>query len=246
MNVQDRQNTFDMDKYGVGQPVRRTEDPVLVQGHGRYTDDVSWPGQAHAVFVRSRNGHGIIKGIDTGAAKAMPGVLGIFTGADLSAYGTLKCAVPFKNRDGSEMKKPARYSMHTDKVRFVGDPIAVVVAETLAQAKDAAEAVEADIEVLRAVTKASDAAAPGAPQLYDDVPGNVALDYLYGDPAKVAAAFVGAAHVTKLKLVNSRLVVNAMEPRSAIASFEKASGRYTMNIGCQGAFEIGRASCRER
>ncbi len=236
MNVQDRQNTFDMDKYGVGQPVRRTEDPVLVQGHGRYTDDVSLPGQAYAVFVRSRNGHGIIKGIDTAAAKAMPGVLGIFTGADLSAYGTLKCAVPFKNRDGSEMKKPARYSMHTDKVRFVGDPIAVVVAETLAQAKDAAEAVEVDIEVLPAVTKASDAAAPGAPQLYDDVPGNVALDYLYGDSAKVAEAFAGAAHVTKLKLVNSRLVVNAMEPRSAIASFEKASGRYTMNIGCQGAF----------
>src|SRR5882762_2868230 len=236
MNVQDRQNTFDMDKYGVGQPVRRTEDPVLVQGHGRYTDDLSLPGQAYAVFVRSRNGHGIIKGIDTAAARAMPGVLGIFTGADLSAYGTLKCAVPFKNRDGSEMKKPARYSMHTDKVRFVGDPFAVVVAETLAQAKDAAEAVEVDIEVLPAVTKASDAAAPGAPQLYDDVPGNVALDYLYGDPGQVAEAFASAAHVTKLHLVNSRLVVNAMEPRSAIASFEKASGRYTMNIGCQGAF----------
>jgi carbon-monoxide dehydrogenase large subunit len=238
MNMQDRQNAFDMDKYGVGQPVRRTEDPVLVQGHGRYTDDVSLPGQAYAVFVRSRNGHGIIKGIDTVAARAMPGVLGIFTGADLSAYGTLKCAVPFKNRDGSEMKKPARHSMHTDKVRFVGDPIAVVIAETLAQAKDAAEAVEADIEVLPAVTKARDAAAPGAPLLYDNVPGNVALDYLYGDPAKVAEAFASAAHVTRLTLVNSRLVVNAMEPRSAIASFDKTSSRYTMNIGCQGAFGL--------
>src|SRR5882672_4142802 len=238
MNVQDRQNTFDMDKYGVGQPVRRTEDPILVQGHGRYTDDVGLPGQAYAVFVRSRNGHGIIKGIDTAAAKAMPGVLGIFTGADLSAYGTLKCAVPFKNRDGSEMKKPARYSMHSDKVRFVGDPIAIVVAETLAQAKDAAEAVEVDIEVLPAVTKASDAAAAGAPQLYEDVPGNVALDYLYGDSAKITEAFAKAAHVTKLHLVNSRLVVNAMEPRSAIASFDKTSSRYTMNIGCQGAFGL--------
>src|SRR4030081_1758862 len=236
MNVQDRQNTFDMDKYGVGQPVRRTEDPVLVQGHGRYTDDLSLPGQAYAAFVRSRNGHGIIKGIDTAAAKAMPGVLGVFTGADLSAYGTLKCVVPFKNRDGSEMKKPARYSMHTDKVRFVGDPLAVVIAETLAQAKDAAEAVEVDIEVLPAVTRARDAAAPGAPQLYENVPGNVALDYLYGDPAKVAEAFAGAAHVTKLTLINSRLVVNAMEPRSAIASFDKAGGRYTLNVGSQGAF----------
>jgi aerobic carbon-monoxide dehydrogenase large subunit len=234
MNVQDR--TFDLNKYGVGQPVRRTEDPVLVQGQGRYTDDLSLAGQAYAVFVRSRNGHGIIKRIDPAAAKALPGVLAIYTGKDLSAYGMLKCALPFKNRDGSEMKKPPRPSLPTDKVRFVGDPIAVVIAETLAQAKDAAEAVEVDIEPLPAVTDASEAAKPGAPQLYDDVPGNVALDYLYGDPAKVAEAFSKAAHVTKLTLINSRLVVNAMEPRSAIASFDQASGRYTLHIGCQGAF----------
>jgi carbon-monoxide dehydrogenase large subunit len=236
MNIQDRSNTFDLNKYGVGQPVRRTEDPVLVQGQGRYTDDVNVAGQAYAVFVRSRNGHGIIKSIDTTAAKGMPGVLAIYTGADLSAYGIMKCAVPFKNRDGSEMKKPKRVSLMTDKVRFVGDPIAVVVAETVAQAKDAAEAVEVDIEPLPAVTRASDAAKPDAPQLYDDVPSNVALDYLYGDPDKVAETFSKAAHVTKLDLVNSRVVVSAMEPRSAIASFDKASGRYTMNIGCQGAF----------
>jgi aerobic carbon-monoxide dehydrogenase large subunit len=236
MNIQDKTTDWALAKFGVGQPVRRTEDPVLVQGQGRYTDDLNLPGQAHAVFVRGRNGHGTIKGIDTSAAKGMPGVLGIYTGADLSAYGTLKCAVPFKNRDGSEMKKPKRPSLTGDKVRFVGDPIAVVVAETLAQAKDAAEAIEIDIETLPAVTKASDAAKPGAPQLYDDAPGNVALDYLYGDPAKVAEAFSKAAHVTKLTLINSRVVVNAMEPRAAIASFDKGSGRYTMNIGCQGAF----------
>ncbi|MEA2931006.1 MAG: aerobic carbon-monoxide dehydrogenase large subunit, partial [Hyphomicrobiales bacterium] len=236
MNVQDRSGAFDLNKYGVGQPVRRTEDPVLVQGQGRYTDDLSLPGQAHAVFVRSRNGHGTIKRIDTSVAKGMPGVLGVYTGADLSAYGTLKCAVPFKNRDGSEMKKPKRPSLTTDKVRFVGDPVAVVIAETLAAAKDAAEAVEVDIEELPAVTKASEAAKPGAPQLYDDVPGNVALDYLYGDPAKVAEAFSKAAHVTKLTLINSRVVVNAMEPRAAIASFDKANARHTLHIGCQGAF----------
>ena len=236
MNIQDKTTDWAVAKFGVGQPVRRTEDPVLVQGQGRYTDDLDLPHQAYAVFVRSRNGHGTIKRIDTAAAKAMPGVLGVYTGADLAAYGTLKCAVPFKNRDGSEMKKPPRPSLPTDKVRFVGDPVAVVVAETLAQAKDAAEAVEVDIDVLPAVTRASEAAAPGAPQLYDDVPGNVALDYLYGDPAKVAEAFAKAAHVTKVHLVNSRVVVNAMEPRAAIASFDKASGRYTMNIGCQGAF----------
>src|SRR5207244_4833381 len=119
---------------------------VLGQGQGRYTDDLSLPGQAYAGFVRSRIGHGRIKGIDTSAAKGMPGVLGVYTGADLSAYGTMKCVVPFKNRDGSEMKKPARYSLMTDKVRFVGDPVAVVVAETFMQAKDAAEAVSVDIE----------------------------------------------------------------------------------------------------
>jgi carbon-monoxide dehydrogenase large subunit len=238
MNIQERSGAFDLNKYGVGQPVRRTEDPVLVQGQGRYTDDLNVAGQAYAVFVRSRNAHGVIKGIDTTAARAMPGVLGVYTGQDLAAYGTLKCAVPFKNRDGSEMKKPARPSMPSDKVRFVGDPIAVVVAETLMQAKDAAEAVEVEIDPLPAVTQASEAVKPGAPQLYDDVPGNVALDYLYGDPAKVAEAFAQAAHVTKLHLVNSRLVVNAMEPRSAIAAFDTASGRYTMNIGCQGAFGL--------
>jgi hypothetical protein len=148
----------------------------------------------------------------------------------------MKCAVPFKNRDGSEMKKPKRLSLMTDKVRFVGDPVAVVVAETMAQAKDAAEAVELDIEPLPSVTNARDAAKPGAPQLYDDAPGNVALDYLYGDPAKVAEAFSKAAHITRLTLINSRLVVNAMEPRAAIASFDKGKERYTLNIGCQGPF----------
>jgi carbon-monoxide dehydrogenase large subunit len=236
MNVQDRPDTFDINKYGVGQPVPRTEDPTLVQGHGRYTDDLTLPKQAYAAFVRSRHAHGVIKGIDTGTAKGMPGVLAIYTGADLSAYGTMKCVVPFKNRDGSEMKKPKRHSLMSDKVRFLGDPLAVVVAETFAQARDAAEAVDVEIDALPAVTRASEAAKDGAPQLYDDVPNNVALDYLYGDPDKVAEAFAKAAHVTKLNLINSRVVVSAMEPRGAIASYDKASGRFTLNVGCQGAF----------
>ena len=236
MNIQDKNADWSLAKFGIGQPVRRTEDPVLVQGRGRYTDDVNEAGQAYAVMVRSRNAHGIIKGIDTSAAKAMPGVLAVYTGADLTAYGTLKCVVPLKNRDGTDMKKPARPSLPSDKVRFVGDPVAVVVAETASQAKDAAEAVEVGIEMLPSVTKASDAAKPGAPQLYDDVPGNVALDFLYGDPAKVADAFSKAAHVTKLTLINNRLVVNAMEPRAAIGMFDKANGRFTLNVGSQGAF----------
>ena len=147
----------------------------------------------------------------------MKGVLGVYTGADLAGYGTLKCIVPFKNRDGSEMKKPPRPALATDKVRFVGDPVAFVVAETLYQAKDAAEAVEVEIEPLPAVVDPEEAVRAGAPQLYDDVPDNIALDYHYGDSDAVNAAFAKAAHVTKLKIVNSRVVVNAMEPRAAVA-----------------------------
>ena len=168
-------------------------------------------------MVRSRHAHGIIRKIDTAAARKMKGVLGVYTGADLAGYGTLKCIVPFKNRDGSEMKKPPRPALATDKVRFVGDPVAFVVAETLNQAKDAAEAVEVDIEPLPAVVDPEAAVRADAPQLYDDVPDNVALDYHFGDTAAVKAAFARAAHVTKLKIVNSRVVVNAMEPRAAVA-----------------------------
>src|SRR5262245_14888678 len=151
-----------LQKFGVGQPVPRNEDPTLVRGEGRYTDDVSLPGQAYAVIVRSTHAHGIIRKIDTAEARAMPGVLAAYTGADLTGYGGLKCFPPLKNRDGTPMKKPLRPALPTDKVRFVGDPIACVVAETLAQAKDAAEAVVADVEPLGAVTKASEADKPGA------------------------------------------------------------------------------------
>src|SRR5215510_2136269 len=209
-----------LQKFGVGQPVRRTEDPTLVRGEGRYTDDINLPNQAYAVMVRSTHAHGIIRNIDVAAARAMPGVLAVVTGADLAAagYGGLKCLPPLKNRDGTPMKKPMRPALPTDKVRFVGDPVACVVAASVAQAKDAAEAVVVDIDSLPAVTRASDAAKAGAPQLYDDVPGNVALDFLYGDPQGVADAFAKAAHVTRLDLVNNRLVVSAMEPRAAVAA----------------------------
>ena len=183
-------------KFAIGQSLPRSEDPMLLRGQGRYTDDVSLPGQAYAVMVRSRNAHGVIRAIAIEAASAVPGVLGVYTAADLQSYGPLKCVVPFKNRDGSPMKKPWRGALAKDKVRYVGDPIACVVAETLNAAKDAAEAVEADIDPLPAVVTAEDAARAGAPLLYDDVPGNVALDYHYGDADAVSAAFAAAAHVT--------------------------------------------------
>jgi carbon-monoxide dehydrogenase large subunit len=221
-------------KFAIGQPVLRTEDPKLVRGEGRFTDDVNLAGQAHAVMVRSRHAHGVIRGIHTAAARALPGVLAVYTGADLAAagYGTFRCIVPFNNRDGSPMRKPPRPALPTDKVRFVGDPIACVIAESLWQAKDAAEAIEADIEPLPAVTNPEEAAQAGAPVLHADAPDNVALDYHYGDSAKVAEAFARAAHVTSLKLINNRIVVNPMEPRAAVAAY--ADGRFTLHVPSQG------------
>jgi carbon-monoxide dehydrogenase large subunit len=238
MNVQDDPQRLALMKFGIGQPVLRTEDPTLVRGHGNYTDDVQLPNEAYAVIVRSRLAHGVIKRIDTAAARKLPGVLGVYTGADLTQYGTLKCIVPFNNRDGSPMIKPPRPALPTDKVRYVGDPVAFVVAETLLQAKDAAEAVEMEIDQLPAVVRPADAARPGAPLLYDEAPGNVALDYHYGDSAQVNAAFAKAAHVTRIHLVNSRVVVNAMEPRAAIGVYDAASGRYTLHVPSQGVFGL--------
>ncbi len=221
-----------VEKFAVGQSVPRSEDPMLLRGEGRYTDDVSLPGQAYAVMVRSRNGHGIIRAINADAARKMPGVLAVLTAADLEAYGPLKCIVSFKNRDGSPMKKPWRGTLAKDKVRYVGDPVACVIAETILAAKDAAEAIEVEIDPLTAVVSAEDAAREGAPLLYDDVPGNVPLDFHFGDAAAVEAAFATAAHVARLKLVNSRVVVNAMEPRAALAAYD--GDRFTLHVGSQG------------
>ena len=225
-------------KFGVGQPVRRSEDPKLVRGEGRYTDDIGLKGQAYAVMVRSSEPHGVIRGIDTAAAKAMPGVLTVLTGEDLKAYGGLKCNLPLKSKDGSPIKYRPRPALAGDKVRFVGDPVACVVAETIAQAKDAAEAVVLDIEPLPAVVGARDAAKPGAPQLYDEVPGNIALDYHYGDKDKVADAFAKAARVVRMPLINQRLVVNSIEPRSAIGEFDAASEKWTLHSCSQGVFGL--------
>jgi len=238
MNFQDQPDNWALKKYAVGQPVPRNEDPYLVRGRGRYTDDLNLPDQAYAVMVRSRQAHGIIRFINLSPALGMPGVLGAYAGAELAAagYGSLRCALPLNNRDGSQMHRPLRPALPTDKVRFVGDPVAFVVAETAAQARDAAEAVAIEIEELPAVTRPADAAKPGAPLLYDEVPGNVVLDYHYGDAERVAAAFATAAHVTRLNLINNRLVVNAMEPRAALAEFDQEAERFTLHVGCQGVF----------
>ena len=225
-------------KFGIGQPVHRREDPVLVQGQGCYTDDISLPGQVYAAFVRSPYAHGEVRGIDTEAARELPGVLGVYTAADLDGYGTFPNGLSFKNRDGSPMKKPAREALARDRVRFVGDPVAFVVAETQIEAREAAEAVALDIEPLPAAITAEEAVAEGAPVLFEDVPGNVFFDYHYGDTDAVSQAFTGAAHVTKLKLASHRLVVNPMEPRAALGEYEPESGRYTLHMGSQGAFPM--------
>jgi aerobic carbon-monoxide dehydrogenase large subunit len=230
------ENAIALQKYGVGQPVRRKEDDTLVRGKGKYTDDFSLPGQAYAWIVRSSHAHGILRGIDTSSARAMPGVLGVWTGADLAAanYGPFTCGLPLKNRDGTPLLQTNRTALMNDKVRYVGDPVAFVVAETPAQARDAAEAVVVDIDPLPAVTDAAEAALPGAPQLYDHIPNNVALDYHYGDTAKIDAAFAGAAHVTKLDIVNTRVAVVSMEPRVAVAAYDKTSERYSIQVPTQG------------
>ncbi|WP_047309957.1 xanthine dehydrogenase family protein molybdopterin-binding subunit [Rhodopseudomonas palustris] len=223
-------------KFGVGQPVRRKEDETLLRGKGRYTDDCNLPGQFYAVMVRSPHPHGIIRGIGTEAAKALPGVCAIYTGADLTAagYAPFSSGLPLKSRDGTPLKQTHHGALAIDKVRFVGDPVACVIAKTLAQARDAAEAVELDIEPLPAVTDADAAMQPGAPQLYDHIENNVALDYHFGDTAAVNAAFTAAAHVTTLDIENTRVAAVPMEPRVGLASYDQQNGRYTIQVPTQG------------
>ena len=227
----------EFEKFAVGQPVSRKEDPVLLRGEGRYSDDINLPGQLYAAFVRSRYAHGILRSVDTAEAKTMPGVRGVITAADLEAGGIKPMpASGGTNADGTPTPKPRQMALAAAKVRYVGDPVAVVVAETAKQAKDAAEDVMLDIDALPAVTTARAAIAPGAPLLHDEVPGNAFMHYHHGDTAAVNAAFAKAAHVTKLSIRNSRIVVAAMEPRSAVGVFDPASDRFTLRLGCQGVF----------
>jgi aerobic carbon-monoxide dehydrogenase large subunit len=232
-------------KFGIGQPVPRQEDPKLLRGHGSYADDVNLGGQAYAVMVRSREAHGVIRRIDAAEARGMPGVLGVYTAADLAAYGPLKPAILVPNRDGSAMRPPPRPTFPAERVRFVGEAIACTVAATLAQAKDAAEAVSVEIDPLPVVTTPEAAVAPGAPQLHAEAPGNVAVDYHYGDSAAVEAAFARAAHVTRLELANNRIVINPLEPRSAVAHYAPAEDRWTLHLGCQGVFGLRNTLARE-
>lgn len=211
-----------------------------MRGQGRYTGNLSLPNQAYGVMVRSPVAHGRILAIDTAAARDMPGVVGIVTGQDLidAGMGLMPSGVDFKNRDGSPMAKPEQPPLTVDKVRFVGDPVACVIAETRLQAEDAAEAVFVDIETLPAVTEPSIAASGGASDVHDATAGNVILDFHHGDTAAVDAAFKAAARVVSMDILNNRVVVASMEPRAAIADYDAGEGRFTLRLGCQGAFPM--------
>ncbi|HEX4366017.1 MAG TPA: xanthine dehydrogenase family protein molybdopterin-binding subunit, partial [Rhodopila sp.] len=225
------------EKFAVGQPVSRKEDPMLLRGEGRYTDDLNRPNQLYAVMVRSRMAHGTITAIDVDTARAMPGVRAVILAEDLDAAGIKNMpAAAGKHRDGTATPRPPQRALASGKVRYVGEPIAMVVAETNKLAKDAAEAVFADIDPLPAVTTAGEAAAPGAPQIHEAAPGNVCLDFHFGDEEKVTAAFAEAAHVTRLSIRNNRIVVCPMEPRSAIGEYDPEKDRLILRLGCQGAF----------
>ena len=219
----------------IGVPVQRREDLRFLTGAGNYTDDLTLPQQTHAVFVRSPHAHARIRSIKLDRARAAAGVVGIFTGADVAAakINGLPCGWLITGNDGKPMNEPAHPILALDTVRPAGDGVAVVIAETLAQARDAAEQVEVDYEVLPAVVDAVAALAPGAPLLHEGAPGNRCYTWDIGDKAGVDAAFGRAAHVTTLEFVNNRLIPNAIEPRAVNASYSRADDSYTLYVANQ-------------
>ncbi|KAA2214402.1 xanthine dehydrogenase family protein molybdopterin-binding subunit [Teichococcus oryzae] len=229
-----------MAKFGLSQAVRRVEDPRLLKGNGRYTDDIAVPGQLHAVVLRSPHAHARIESIDTSAATALPGVHAVLTGQDWMAegLGEIPCAIPLKNRDGSPRANTPRYGLAVDRVRHVGDGVALIVAESVQAARDAAEAVMVDYDVLPACTDLATATGPGQPQVWETAPNNICFDWATGDEAATNALFGQAAHVTKLTVVNNRIIVNSMEGRAALAEYDPATERFTLHAGTQGSWLV--------
>jgi carbon-monoxide dehydrogenase large subunit len=219
-----------MSATGIGAPVRRKEDRRFITGKGHYTDDINRPGQTYAFFVRSPHAHATIKSIDSRAAAAMPGVVAVLTGAELAAdkIGGLICGWMIHSKDGSPMKMAPHPALANGKACHVGDPVAVVIAETLAQARDAAEKVKVDYATLPAVADLSSARTKGTPQIHEVAPSNTIYEWHIGDAKGADAAFRTAAHVTKLDIVNNRLAPNAMEPRAALAEYDAGSDQLTL------------------
>lgn len=224
----------------IGQPVLRLEDDALLTGAGRFIDDLDLPGAAHAVFVRSPHVHACLVSIDAAGALAAPGVLAVYTLADLDAagIGPIRVAVPQKNRDGSTPLEPRRPVLAEVRVRFVGEAVAMVVARTAREARDAIERVAVEYEALPHVTDARAALASGAAQVRDDAPGNLALDWEGGDQEASDVAFARAAHVTRVEVVVNRVSAAPIEPRGAAGEYDTTSGRYTLHAPTQGSKAI--------
>ena len=224
-----------MSKYGIGQPVLRFEDPRLLRGQGRYINDVNLPGQVYAIFVRSPHAHAKIRSIDVEAAKAAPGVLAVYTGHDVKAdgLGMPKANMPRKRPDGKPMFAPQRPPLVTDRVRYVGDPVVMVIAETLAQAKDAAELVEIDYEPLPSVTLTEDTVKPGAPAVWDECPDNISNHIERGKKAETDEAIKNAAKVIKRRYVITRVHAQYMEPRGTLGTYDPGEDRLTLYADVQ-------------
>jgi carbon-monoxide dehydrogenase large subunit len=224
-----------MGQFSIGQSVRRREDPRLLKGRGRFYDDLKLAGELHAAIVRSPHAHADIRGIDTRAALQMPGVHIVLTGEDYhkDALGSLPSMAPYKQRDGKPMYLPPRPAIAVGRVMHVGYPVAVVVADTLDQARDAAERVSIDYAPRRAVVSAEEAFKPGSPRLYDDCPNNEAYFYEAGNKAAVSEAFGRAAYVVEQRLVINRVTANTLEPRGVTAEYDAGTGKYTLHCGFQ-------------
>jgi len=226
---------------GIGTPVLRKEDARLLTGNGRFSDDLELPGQAYAVMVRSPHAHARIAGIDPARALAAPGVLAVLTGADFLQDGLR--GIPHRpfslsppdtrlaNRDGSEISIAPHCALPADKARFVGEAVAMVVAESVQAAKDAAELVRIDYEVLPSVTNAEAAGRTGSPLVWEERGSNVCIDADVGDPAATEAAFARATHVVRLETWVQRVTGVAMEPRAAVGAYDAATNRYTLHAG---------------
>ncbi len=229
-----------MTKFGLAQSIRRVEDPRLLLGRGRYTDDILLPGMLHGIVLRSPHAAAKINRIDTKAAASVEGVKAIYTGADFRAdgIGPMPCAAPVQNRDGSNMVDPPHPALVEDAVRYVGDPVAFVVADTPAAARDAAELITVDYDVQPSITDLAAAMESGAPLVWPEAANNIVFDWGLGDKAATDALFASAAHVTRLTVVNNRVIVASMEGRASIADYDAATGRWVLYANTQGGWLI--------
>ena len=234
-------------RFGSGQSVPRVEDERLLAGTGSFADDVTLPDQAHVCFLRSPHPHARLLGIDVTAAAAMPGVIAVVVGDDLvrAGVGPLPSSADFKRADGSRSASPPRHALAVGSVRFVGEAVAAVVASSLAQARDAAEAIDVRYEPLPMVTASVRAVAPGAPLVWAAAAENIAAEIRHGDAAATAAAFAMAAHVVALDLVNQRVAACPLEPRAVLASYDAATDRITLRVSCQTPTGLRDALCKE-